>query len=496
MTPSAPEDAESPVAALAAAHRQGTRRPTATVETYLDRIAAQDDDLTAFVTVTEDLAREGARSAAVTAGERASEETPAEAATGSPTRSPLHGVPVAVKDLSDHVAGVPTSFGCALFADYDPGRTAVAVQRLRDAGAVILGKTNTPEFGHAGVTDNEYVGPTANPFDRSRNAGGSSGGSAAAVAAGLAPAAIGSDAGGSVRIPAACCGVVGHKPSYGLVPMDPRPNAFGGHTHHVVRGPLTRTVGDAALLLAVLAGPHRADPESVPVDVDFRAGADAGAADGIEGWSVAYSPALDAFAVDDAVATVVEDALAGFEAAGATVDEVTVDHGLSLGELADGVRKTFATDLEGVAETLREAEGLDLREHAEDLSDTFVTFLEEAERITTRDVAATGIPRTRVYDAVEDVLAAHDVLVTPTLGSTAPPLEMAEAAYREWTSTQVLTWPFNWTGHPVVSVPAGIADDGLPVGLQVVGRRYADDEVLRAAAAFERERPWQEPYPR
>jgi aspartyl-tRNA(Asn)/glutamyl-tRNA(Gln) amidotransferase subunit A len=472
-------------AAVADAHRRGDRDPTETVETYLDRIEAEDDDLTAFVTVTDDLAREGADRAAAAAGDAAPDDL-----------GRLHGVPVALKDLGDLVEGVRNTWGCRLFDEYEAERTAVAVQRLRDAGAVVLGKTNTPEFGHAGITTNHLVGPTANPFDADRNAGGSSGGSAAAVAAGLAPAALGSDAGGSVRIPAALCGVVGVKPSYGLVPMDSRPNAFGGHTHHVVRGPITRTVEDAALLLDVLAGPHPDDPESVPVDVDFRAAHDRTRDGGLDDWRIAYSPDLDVFQVDDAVRTVVEDALAGFEAAGATVDEVTVDHGLGLGVLAETVVTTFTVDLEAIAETLRQSEGVDLREHGDELSDTFVSFLEGAEGVGTRDLAATGIVRTRLYDAVEAVLADYDALVTPPVGSTAPPLEMDEAAYADWSGTQVLTWPFNWTGHPAVSVPAGMADDGLPVGLQIVGPRYADDDLLQAAAAFERERPWHDRYPR
>ncbi|MCA9242087.1 MAG: amidase, partial [Planctomycetales bacterium] len=177
---------------------------------------------------------------------------------------PLHGVPVLIKDLFDPLAGVRNTFGCVATRDFVPDVTAVHVQRLLDAGAIVVGKTNTPEFGHKGLTDNRLFGPTCCPFDLSRNAGGSSGGSAAAVAVGMVPLAQGSDAGGSIRIPAAWCGVVGFKPSYGRIPNGGGWNAFGSHTPFVHTGPLTRTVRDAALAASVMFGPNDDDPFSLP----------------------------------------------------------------------------------------------------------------------------------------------------------------------------------------------------------------------------------------
>lgn len=464
---------------IAADVREETVAPTDAVDASLDRIEAMNGELNAFVTVTDDLARETAREA-----DRAVESGSAD------DLGPLHGVPVALKDLGDLKEGVKNTFGCVAFADFVAPRTAVAVERLEAAGAVVVGKTNVSELGHAGVTDNELVGPTANPFDTDRNAGGSSGGSAAAVAAGMVPVAMGSDAGGSIRIPAALCGVYGVKPSFGLVPVDSRPNAFGKKLHHVVKGPLTRTVEDAALLLDVLAGPHPSDPASVPVEMDFRGALDRD----VSGMRVAYSPDLDAFEVDDAVASVVESGLDAFEAAGATVETVTVDHGLSNDELADGIMTTFAVSVAGAVETIREFEGVDLRSDDVPVSETLTYLLEEAEDREATDVALTGVPRTQFYDAVQDVFAAYDLLVTPTAGTTAPPLSPAVDAYQEWALGRVLTWPFNWTGHPAASVPAGLTPDGLPVGMQVVAPQYADDRVIAASAAIERERPWHDHY--
>lgn len=463
-----------PATDLADRIHSGDVTATEAVEAHLERIDDRDDVINAFVTVCRDEAREAA-----TEADRALE---AGADVG-----PLHGVPVALKDLGARKAGVRHTYGAAPFADNVADETAAIVERLEDAGAIVIGKTNTPEFGHKGTTDNELVGPTASPIDTDLNAGGSSGGSAAALAAGMTPLATGSDAGGSLRIPAAACGVYGFKPTFGLVPDDDRPSAFGRTTHHVTMGPMTRSVADAALALELLSGPHPADPSSVPVEIDFRAAVDRP----IDDYRVAYSPDLDVFPVTEAVRGVVEDAVAALDAAGATVEEISVEHGYSLAELQEAVMATYMTWIRGTAAVVEEAHGIDLRDHPGEVSDSLLAMLHVGERYDPADVARAGIVRTGFYDAVEDVLAEYDALVTPTLSRAGVGLQedLADTAW-EWP----LTWPFNWTGHPVASAPAGLTDRGHPVGLQLVGRRFADDDVLAVSAGLERERPWEHLY--
>ncbi len=211
---------------------------------------------------------------------------------------PLHGVPILIKDLFDFRAGMRNTFGCRATADFVPDQTMAHIARLEDAGAIILGKTNTPEFGHKGTTDNRLFGPTRCPFDLARNAGGSSGGSAAAVATGMVPLAQGSDAGGSIRIPAAWCGIVGFKPTFGRIPNTGAPNAFCSHTPFVQAGPLTRTVRDAALMAQVMSGPHRDDPFSLPDDgMNLLAALEQDA----KKFRLAYSRDMGVFAVEPAV---------------------------------------------------------------------------------------------------------------------------------------------------------------------------------------------------
>ena len=445
--------------------RAGRVSATAAVDAYLDRIDRENNDLNAYITVIAESAREAAREAD-TAVDR-----------GEPLGA-LHGVPIALKDLDAMKAGVRHTFGSKLCADYEAHRTAVIVERLEDAGAIVLGKTNTPELGHAGVTTNKLVGPTASPVDRSLNAGGSSGGSAAAVGAGMAALATGSDAGGSIRIPAACCGVFGMKPSFGVVPNDSRPNGFGKKRHHTACGPLARTVADGALMLDVLAGPHAVDPGSVPVDADFRSAVGRS----IDDYTVAYSPALDVFDVEPAVQSVIEDALPAFETAGVTIEEIEVDHGCSLAELAEAVEVTFTTSVAGAVETIATSTGVDFREHPDDVSGSLLAMVQAGQSQTTADLERSGVVRTRLYDAVQTVFESADILVTPTLACGGFDREVDSDAVA-W--GDVLTWPFNVTGHPVASVPVGRTGSGEPVGLQVVGRRYADETVLAASAAVE-----------
>ncbi|MEF8887218.1 MAG: amidase [Haloarculaceae archaeon] len=474
----------APATVVAERIRRGDLTPTEVVDAHLDRIARRNDRLNAYVTVRREAAREEAREAerALAAGELV---------------GPLHGLPVAVKDLFTYHAGTRHTYGSRVFEEYVPERSAPVVDRLEAAGAIVIGKTNTPEFGNRPTTDNDLVGTTVTPFDTDRTAGGTSGGSAAAVADGLVPLAQGSDAGGSIRIPAACCGVVGYKPSFGRVPKGNRPDAFDGHSPFVQHGPLARTVADAALMLDVMAGPHPEDPFTHPDEgVDYR-GAVERPVDGLE---VAYSPDLGIFPVEPAVRETVADACGALGAAGATVHEVDVEYGRPREEIADAWRTYFQTLMAGVALQVEEAHGVDLLEdHGDEVDPLFVRIVEAGREYSATDRQRADIVRTDVYDAVQDVFAEYDLLVTPTLGVL--PFETTERGpteidgepadpYLDW----ILSWVFNMTDHPAASVPAGFVD-GLPVGLQVVGPRLGDERVLAASAAVERHRPWADRYP-
>jgi len=473
---------------LAARIRRGDLSPVSAVEDCLERIEDRDGELNAFVTVLEEPALERAREAerAVEAGE---------------DLGPLHGVPIALKDLFDFKAGVRNTIGSTPFAEFVPESSATYVERLEAAGAIVVGKTNVPEFGHKGTTDNRLCGATSTPFDLDRNAGGSSGGSAAAVADGLVPVAQGSDAGGSIRIPAACCGVYGFMPSYGRVAQAIRPDAFDTHTPTIHAGPITRTVEDAALLLEVMTGPHPRDPMSVPdEDPDYRGAVRRG----IEGFRVAYSPHFEVFPVDRRVEAVVDDAVEAFEEAGATVETVELDIEYSHRDLAELWTREVGISYQSTLEGFEEA-GYDLLgDHREALCPDFVELLEETRDLTALQYKRDEHVRTEVFDAIQDVFADYDLLVTPTVA--VPPVENSEEGQTVGPSEidgepvdpligWCLTYPLNFTGHPAASVPAGLTDDGLPVGLQVVGDRFADTDVLAASGAFERVRPWADTLP-
>lgn len=471
-------------AGMARRIRDGDLSPVTVVDALLDRIEARNDRTNAFVTVTETRAREAAKRA-----EAALE-------SGTPL-GPLHGVPVAIKDLDD-VAGVRTTHGSKLFEDSIAEETDPFVHRLRDAGAIVIGKTNTPEFGLGCTTDNRVVGPTGTPFAPDRIAGGSSGGAGAALADGLVPIAQGSDTGGSIRTPASCCGVYGLKPSFGRVPITDSRNAFSHHTPFSHVGPMARTVEDAALMLQVTSGPHPRDPFSLPApETDFVAATRRSVADA----AVAYSPDLSVYPVSTTVRDHVDAAVEAFEEADMSVEraEIPLD-GLSHEEILDAYY-VFATVLwEGLFDALAEDEGVDPAGADRDrLAESTVETILEADDVTTREYKAADRTRTQVLAAIQALFDEYDLLVTPTLA--VPPFEIGELPTtidgtpieprRGW----LLTQPFNMTGHPVASIPAGFTDDGLPIGVQIVGPRHADDAVLAASAAFERIRPWHDRYP-
>jgi Asp-tRNA(Asn)/Glu-tRNA(Gln) amidotransferase A subunit family amidase len=476
-----------PAAELAARIARREVSPVEVVEAYLARIEARNPLVNAYTLVLWDQAMDAARAAE-------------DAVMARKPLGPLHGVPVGIKDLDD-VAGVPTSMGSLAVNGRVPKNSAAAIERLLDAGAIVLGKTNTPEFGHKGITDNLRFGPTSTPWAIGHNSGGSSGGSAAAVADGMAALAQGTDGGGSVRIPAAFSGTVGFKPSFGRIPSVTRPDGFlwGHPLVHI--GPLARTVADAALMTSVMAGPHPRDPTALPDDgVDYVGGA-AGAE---RRFKVAYSPRLGNFPVDSRVAAVVHSAVEALRGAGAEIEEVALDFKADHGVLAELWVRTIAVHYAAIAFHWKQ-EGTDLLgDHANELTPQFREMLESAHRVSAVDHALDDMLRTGVFDGLQDVFDTHDLILAPTLaippvrnatdGNTIGPIEINGEKVDPLIGW-CMTYPINFTGHPAISVPAGLTPEGLPVGLQIIGRRHADETVLAFASQFERLRPWFPSYP-
>jgi aspartyl-tRNA(Asn)/glutamyl-tRNA(Gln) amidotransferase subunit A len=454
---------------LAALIRTKQVSPVEVTDLALARIAALNPRLNAFCCVAADAARAAAREAeiAVTKGE---------------PLGLLHGVPFSVKDVLD-TRGIPTTYGSRLFADGIPERDAVAVGRLRAGGAVILGKTTTSEFGHKAVTESPLFGITRNPWNLDCTPGGSSGGAAAAVACGLGPFAIGTDGGGSVRIPAAFCGVFGFKPSYGRVPVYPASPAWS-HVSHI--GPIARTVRDAAAVLDVIAGSDDRDRHSLPgTDGPYLESCE----DEVKGLHVAWSADLGYAALAPEVRALCENAAAEFESLGCHVEVVSPGWENPEGWFSALVAAQFYAEW---SDRLPAAEAL--------MDPSLVKFIRKGGGISAREYLAACTAAEAYWDEVRIFLERFDILLTPT--TAVPPFAAGAAPPREIAgeSVSVLGWmpftyPFNLTGQPAASVPVGLDAAGVPVGLQIVGRRHADRTVLAAARAFEAACPWIERRP-
>jgi amidase/aspartyl-tRNA(Asn)/glutamyl-tRNA(Gln) amidotransferase subunit A len=482
----ADELAYTTVVDLAGRIRRRELSPSEVLDATLERIEARNPSLNALVHLAADDARAAAREAdrALTSGEPV---------------GLLHGVPAAIKDLFDFKPGWPATFGgIRALRDFTLDTYCAFAERAERAGAILVGKGNSPVMGFRGVCDNPLFGPSRNPFDTSRNTGGSSGGCSAAVADGLLTFAEGTDGGGSIRIPASWCGIYGYKQSFGRVPYISRPNAFGGTDPFLFEGPLTRSVEDAALVLTAIAGYDPRDPLAVDQPEDFTAAVRRS----IKGMRIAYTPDYDVFPIDRRVAAVVHDAVGAFEDAGAHVEEVKLGIRRDQRELSDlWCRLILPINVAGI-EGLKAA-GIDLlRDHPDDLPREYREWLDRGYRLTALDIANDQAMRTEIFDAFQDVFGRYDLIVGPTLsalpvengdgGTTLGPSEVEGVAVDPligWCPTYLV----NYTGHPAASIPAGMAD-GLPVGMQIIGRRYADADVLAASAAFERVRPWRQTY--
>ena len=454
---------------LASRIREREVSPVEVVDAHLERISALNEALNHFCLVIADEARRAAR---------ASEQAMMRGAD----LGLLHGVPYALKDFTP-TRGLTTTLGSRAYSQWVPDHDAPVVERLRAAGGILLGKTLTPEFAYSGFTHSPLWGVARNPWDRARNTGGSSGGSAGAVAAAMVPLAEGSDAGGSIRIPASFCGVVGFKPSLGRIPFHLTPNDFDPIWHV---GPIARSVGDVATMFAVMQGPDERDPLSVVA----RAGGMESIASALavepEDMRLALSVDLGYYDIDPEVEANTRAAVEALRAVGAEVNEVDLDWSAAINRAWSQHWNVALAALYGDVAA----------EHREVMDPEVVAMIEEGQRTNAVDLKRTELLRSRQWEALRPVLEDHHALLCPTTAVTAPAAETTEAGYRRAAPSgryagYELACPFNFIGQcPVVSVPSGISSAGLPTGLQIVGRRLDDLTVLRIAGALERVRPW------
>ncbi len=401
---------------------------------------------------------------------------------------PLEGVPLGVKDLED-VAGMVTSMGSRVFRDQVVEADSTQVARLRNAGAIVVGKTNTPEFGFTAITKNPLFGVTRSPWDPERTPGGSSGGSSAVLAGGVLPLVTSSDGGGSIRIPASFTGAFGLKPSQGRIPRGPMKAWDYGST--AVYGPLTRTVEDGALFLDLVAGPSPCDPGSLPhPGLSYRKVLESGLPSSTR---IAWSPDLGYARVQSDVGKTASDAAAAFAEAGLAIEplEEHVPGGPPMLTAAWGSLGNFL-----IAGQIHEP----LRNHREDMTHSFAEALERSWEMTPETFGAAARERGRLNLWCGEVFDRFDLLLTPTVPYDPPPARGPFPTHTEGreqvpAGVAAFTIPFNMSGHPAATVRAGLSDAGLPVGLQIVGPRHRDDLVMRAARLFERARPWHPDWP-
>lgn len=432
--------------------------PVEVLDAYAQRIEEVEPQVNAFLT----LCLEEARASAKAAEERA---------RSGEDLGLLHGLPIGIKDLTD-TAGIRTTYGSRLYESHVPRADAAAVARLKANGAVIVGKTTTPEFGSHVVTHGAVFGVTRNPWDLRLTPGGSSGGSAAAVAAGMLPVAHGTDGGGSIRVPAAHTGLFGFKPSYGRVSNAPSADHYMTLAHH---GPLSRTVADGLLLFRAMAGYDPRDPYSLPTE-SFEAVMEP--EPDLSGLRVAWSPDLGYARVDPTVAALTASAARAFEELGATVEEAHPGF--------DDPRPYF-NPLLALHMCAGNAERF--RARRDELEPMTLAILEVFEAITPGQVADALEKRSLLYERCAAFFEAYDLLLTPTMGALPTEAE-AQLGPEMRIEGLYFTHPFNLTHLPAANVPAGWTTDGLPVGLQIVAGPRQDALLFRAAADFEAVRPW------
>ena len=446
-----------------------TRRVSSTelTETFLRRIERLNPKLNAYLTVTGEEALAAAKAADEKIGQ-------------GRENGPLLGIPISLKDL-EATKGIRSTMGSLAYQDTIPEMDSVVAERVKASGAVLLGKTNTPEFGLQGTTENRLGDPCRNPWNTERTAGGSSGGAGAAVAAGMCPFATGTDGGGSIRNPSSFNGIFGIKPTLGRVP---RAGGLGRPAPNLTSqsGPMARNVRDAAILLKVLAGPDSRDPGSMRDSVpDFLAGLD----NSVRGLRLAWSTGMGYAAIDPEVASITSTAARVFEELGCTVD----DPAFALDNPIPAFLTIFYTGNYTVYGHLME-------ECPEKLSDNARFCFEHGSQATAADYARAIRAVDEMKAKIDDLMDTYDLLLTPTMA--VPPFPIGQPPDRidgkdvpPRSSYSPMTRPFNLSGQPAASVPCGFSSEGLPIGLHIIGKRGDEATVLRASAAFEQARPWE-----
>ena len=460
---------------MADAIKNGEETSSEILEVFIERIEKVNPIINAYCTPTFEMAREMAKKAddTIKNGEN----------LGS-----LTGIPTSIKDLM-LLKGVRTTYGSLLHENFVPENDEIVVKRLKNAGCVILGKTNTPEFGHVALTNNKIFGETKNPWDIETNSGGSSGGAASSVAAGLGPLALGSDGGGSIRIPSSSCGVYGLKPTFGRIPRYPHDTiAFWSMDHY---GPLTRYVKDAALMLNVMKGYHPADKNSIPDDnIDYIKVLE----EKPKKLKIGYSMTLGfSKALEEEIKENVLNGIQKFEQFDWDVEETKLK--------IRNPGKAFKTLVSiGYA--------YDLQKAYNDNPEVLCTDLNSIVRLgldtSSMNIGKAREQRKRVYEDMYQYFKEYDILITPTTpcpafkpgwletGTTFPSIGKKTLSTMDWIT---YTYPFNMTGLPAASIPSGWTKSGLPIGMQIVGRRYDEKTVLQVSKAFEEVAPWQDKKP-
>jgi amidase len=462
----------TPATELQRLYRARKTSPLEVMRAVLARVDAVNPRLNAIVTLEREPAMKAAKAA--TAALKKGEKL-----------GPLHGVPVTIKDLT-HTKGIRTTWGSKVFEHHVPTENSLIVERLKAAGAIILGKTNTPEFGAGGNTFNAVFGATRNPWNPALTCGGSSGGAAVALATGMGPIAQGSDTGGSLRTPAAFCGVVGFRTSPGLVPYYPK---ILGWDSIGVTGPMARTVADTALMLSVVAGPDDRSP--ISYDVDTAAFTRAVKSPSVKGWRAAWTPDLNGLIpVDPEVARVAEASTRVFRSLGARIESACCDFS-EVNDIVLGTR--------GLSMVASHADKLPAWK--EQMQKGLVWNIEQGLKLSPEEIARAEVLRTTLWHRVRAFMETRELLLLPTVAVPPFPVEQPYPTeingkpldnYTQWF---FLTYGITVTALPVISVPCGFTKSGLPVGLQIVGRRRQEAMVLRAAAAFEAAAPWADKIP-
>lgn len=465
------ELAFTPATTLASLIRRRKLSPVEHVDAVLASIDRLQPELNCFATVTAEQARAQAKAAeqAVMSGE---------------ALGPLHGVAIGIKDLFP-TKGVRTTYGTVAFEHNIADRDDVLVTRLREAGTIMVGKTTTPEFGIKGTTEGPIFGVTRNPWDLSRTPGGSSGGAGSSVAAGLVPLGLGSDGAGSTRGPAACCGLVGLKPTTGVLPWQEGRETFG---NPVAAGPLTRTVADTTAMMSVMAGADPMDPWSESALPFGMVSAGLLARD-LSGVRIGYLARTAATVVAADVARNTEAMLGSLADLGAEVEEVSEE----VDWMSDDQRVLY---LCSIANYL----GHVVDKHGERTDKVLRGFVTAGKKYDIAAYLRAVAAKTRLFRAVQRLFDSYDFLVSPTLTRTAVAADFDGVTGRieiegkeigpaqpHWTG---FMYPFNLTGHPALSIPSGWGEDGLPTGFQIVGPRHGDSDVLRIGALLEEARPW------